>query len=95
MTWTVFRCDDTRRIWLWEKPNPPGEKPNVADGMRHLIPDENTRQALYGEYPVMVLRSESQLSSIAVGRPRDRWRYAAARDPLEAERLEHPTYKWF
>ncbi|TCO45209.1 hypothetical protein EV646_109384 [Kribbella antiqua] len=90
MAWTIFRCNDTGRIWLWEKPNGPGEKANVADGRRHLIPDENTRLALYGQYPVYIVPSESRLDPIPVGGPRGRWPYSANIDPYEAERFEHP-----
>jgi hypothetical protein len=89
MGWKVLRCSDTGKIWLWERRNGPEEAGNVADGKRHLIPEENTRLALYGQYPVFVVPHERDLGSIPIGEPRGRWPYHASLDPVEAERAEH------
>jgi hypothetical protein len=85
MSWQVFRCRNNGSIWLWERPNRPGERRNVADNRRHLIPDENTRLALYSQYPVMVVPSEASLAAIPVGDPRGSWPYPATKNPLEAD----------
>lgn len=88
MAWQIFRCKDTGELWLWERPNGPGEKPNVADGHRHLIPTENTRQALYGQYAVIAVPSVAHLASIPVGAPRGTWSHPASKDPMEAQLFE-------
>ena len=88
MAWQVLRCRDTGNIWLWERPNPPGVRTNIADNMRHLIPTENTRQALYGQYPVVLIESEASLISIPIGRPRGTWKHSASRDPMQAQLFE-------
>ena len=61
MAWQVFKCRDTGAIWL------------RAGNTRHLIPTENTRKALYDQYPVAIVPSESSLAGIPIGPPRGTW----------------------
>ena len=85
MAWQVYKCQDTGAIWLWERSNGPGQTANVADGRRHLIPTENTRLALYSQYPVALVPSEANLAAIPIGAPRGTWPYPATKNPQEAD----------
>ena len=82
MDWRVFRCTDTARVWIWKQGG-------TGDGALHVFPDENTRLALYGQYPVEVVPREANLASIRVGAPVQKWPHHHSRNPLIAERQEH------
>lgn len=92
MAWQMLRCRDTGRLWLWEQ-----SELDAGTGRRCLIPDENTRLALYSQYEVMSVPSEEILATIPVGPPRGSWPYPADRDPMVAEAFEHPQRPatWF
>lgn len=84
MAWRMFRCRDTGRVWLWKTSKPDGWS-STSDEQRHLMPDENTRLALYGQYPVETIAYERDLAPIQIGTPVGKWPYPANKNPLEAD----------